>query len=793
MDNQAPIRMSIVVPVYNVAPYLRACMDSLIHQTLREIEIICVDDASTDGSEEILREYAAADPRIMLIRHAVNGTASQSRKDGALASRGEYVLFVDPDDVLAERCCGDLLALAARHPVDVLHFTAAVLADETLPQERVERVSKMLKPHRGALSGDRLIDACFAQEKFHFQIWNKLFRGEVCRRAMKEFPDGRFPKAQDLLALFIILYFARSYYGEETQPYYFYRLGVGVTGGTTLTHPQIEAYAHQPLVVDSIRRFLKSQGAEGAYESSVHAIDERLSQDMIARLRNHIAQEDIPYAWETMCRVLGASRLIELLAKSSRSGEGDWARYLKDIPNPRVPGQVRCIGAFYHSLHNGGAQRVAALLTKLWKEMGYRVVVFTDEPPHEDDYPYEGVRIVLPDCRASDSPEDRAERVRLIADAVKEHRIDLFVYHAWLSTTLFWDMLAAKHAGAAFYIHAHNIFSMPLLSQWIRQRFRASQAIYAHADGVICLSKTDAAYWKLFNPRVFTVVNPMFFRLDEVPVSALDGKEIIWTGRIAEEKRPVQLIDIFALVLEQVPEATLSIVGSGPQALEERVRGRAEELGVSERIAFHGFQSDVLPFYRRADVFLSTSEYEGFSLTILEAQSCGLPVVTYEMPYLTILESGKGSVSVPQGHREAAARAIVKLLTDDGYRREMGKEARENVRQNFDVDMRAQWEPILRSAEEAAPPLETTCEALMMQTLCEHMGLSRPQLYGGESIPLPKRGPLKKVRKKLATFLRCLLIEGFAPALNLIRDFIRRAIRKIGGYSGAFPKKKGKE
>ena len=791
MDNQAPVRVSIVVPVYNVAPYLRACMESLIHQTLREIEIICVDDASSDGSEAILREYAAADSRITLIRRAVNGTAAQARKDGALASRGEYILFVDPDDLLSERCCAELLALAARHPADVFHFTAAVLADEALPPERVDLVTRMLKPYRGKLSGKRLIDACFLEEKFRFQLWNKLFRGEVCRRAMKAFPDGRFPKAQDLLACFIILYFARSYYGAQTQPLYFYRLGVGVTGGNQLTRAQIEAYAHQPLVADSIRRFLKGQGEEDAYAQSVQAIDEHLSRDMVHRFRNYVARPDIPYAWETLSKALGAGRLVELLAKNSRSGEDDWARYLREIPNPRAPGQVKCVGAFYHSLRNGGAQRVAALLTRLWKGMGYRVVVFTDEPPHEDDYPYEGVRIVLPDCRGTDSPEDRARRVRLIAGAVKEHRIDLFVYHAWLGPTLFWDMLAAKHAGAAFYIHAHNIFSMPLLSQWIKPKFRASQAIYAHADGVVCLSKTDAAYWKLFNPRVFTVVNPMFFRLDETPVSALGGKEIIWAGRIAEEKRPVQLVEIFALVLLKVPQARLSIVGSGPEALEERVRSRAEALGVSDRIAFCGFQTDVLPFYQRADVFLSTSEYEGFPLTILEAQSCGLPVVTYDMPYLTILEGGKGSICVPQNDKEAAAGAIVKLLTDGELRRKVGKEARENVRENFDIDMRAQWEPILRSAEEAPPPLERTYDVLMMQTLCEHMGLSRPQLYGGESIPLPKRGPFKRVRKKLATFLRCLLIEGFGPALDLLRDFMRRMIGKIRGRSGAFPGKKG--
>ena len=90
-------KVSVIVPVYNVAKYLRQCMDSLVGQTLREIEIICVDDGSTDGSGAILDEYAAKDPRVRVI-HQANAGAGPARNAALDIATGEYVVFMDPDD-----------------------------------------------------------------------------------------------------------------------------------------------------------------------------------------------------------------------------------------------------------------------------------------------------------------------------------------------------------------------------------------------------------------------------------------------------------------------------------------------------------------------------------------------------------------------------------------------------------------------------------------------------------------------------------------------------------------------
>ena len=86
--------VSVIVPVYNVAPYLREALDSVVNQTYKDLEIIIVDDGSDDGSASICEEYASSDPRIMLIHQANNGL-SGARNTGLEIATGDFVSFVD--------------------------------------------------------------------------------------------------------------------------------------------------------------------------------------------------------------------------------------------------------------------------------------------------------------------------------------------------------------------------------------------------------------------------------------------------------------------------------------------------------------------------------------------------------------------------------------------------------------------------------------------------------------------------------------------------------------------------
>lgn len=119
MVNQEPL-ISVIVPVYNVEPYLKRCLSSILAQTYRNLEIICVNDGSTDNSLDILNEFAEKDSRIKVLSQANSGV-STARNAGIDQAHGEYITFVDSDDTVQESMYTTLMALFDEEEIDIVH------------------------------------------------------------------------------------------------------------------------------------------------------------------------------------------------------------------------------------------------------------------------------------------------------------------------------------------------------------------------------------------------------------------------------------------------------------------------------------------------------------------------------------------------------------------------------------------------------------------------------------------------------------------------------------------------
>lgn len=113
-------KVSVVLPIYNVEKYLKKCLDSIINQTLKDIEIICVNDCSSDNSESIIKEYINKDNRVKFISHKENQGLGFARNSGLLESRGEYVSFIDSDDFVSENFIEELYNTAVKYNADIV-------------------------------------------------------------------------------------------------------------------------------------------------------------------------------------------------------------------------------------------------------------------------------------------------------------------------------------------------------------------------------------------------------------------------------------------------------------------------------------------------------------------------------------------------------------------------------------------------------------------------------------------------------------------------------------------------
>ncbi len=135
--NKKPI-ISVIVPVYNVENYLKGCLESLVNQTLYDIEIICVNDGSTDKSLDILNKYRKQDSRIILVNKANEGV-SIARNDGLRIAGGGYVVFVDADDYVEKCLCERLYEVIVQTNTDIIVYGA-----EIFPKKAVEYESWLL-------------------------------------------------------------------------------------------------------------------------------------------------------------------------------------------------------------------------------------------------------------------------------------------------------------------------------------------------------------------------------------------------------------------------------------------------------------------------------------------------------------------------------------------------------------------------------------------------------------------------------------------------------------------------
>lgn len=183
--------ISVIIPVYNTKKYLQSCLNSILAQTYTDLEVLFIDDGSTDGSGELLDAFAEQDSRVRVI-HQKNGGVCAARNRGIEEARGDYLSFIDSDDTLEPDLYETLMSLIREHGVDIAHCS----------YNRV--TGDVVKPigNSGALhlrDGDQALECLLTGKLFVGSCWTKLY-------ARRLFDDVRFPAgirtSEDMLVNF---------------------------------------------------------------------------------------------------------------------------------------------------------------------------------------------------------------------------------------------------------------------------------------------------------------------------------------------------------------------------------------------------------------------------------------------------------------------------------------------------------------------------------------------------------------------------------------------------------------
>lgn len=201
------IKVSLIIPVYNVEQYLRKCLDSVVNQTLGEMEVIVVDDGSTDNSASIVKEYIETFPKMRYYKKE-NGGLSDARNYGLQYATGKYIAFLDGDDYVEENTYERMYEKAKKENSDMVECNFYW----TYPHKKKKDMAERYAGKKEMLEKARVV------------AWNKLYKKEVLEKAKVEFPKGL--RYEDVEFFYKLVPFMESVsFVKEPLIYYVQRKG----------------------------------------------------------------------------------------------------------------------------------------------------------------------------------------------------------------------------------------------------------------------------------------------------------------------------------------------------------------------------------------------------------------------------------------------------------------------------------------------------------------------------------------------------------------------------------------
>ena len=296
------------------------------------------------------------------------------------------------------------------------------------------------------------------------------------------------------------------------------------------------------------------------------------------------------------------------------------------------------------------------------------------------------------------------DRLNELEKYLQFYEVDLFIsqkHYIALSPSL--QMIFFRLSGLKAGMEFHQCTTRHIA------RFPNTPLIYKMADFLVALSNTFKTYLKNSGIRSYYIPHPI----------TIDGAEnfhgrnpkncsntILYVGRIAKatDKNTFAILPILNEVVKVIPNVKLKIVGEiFHEEVFQQMKKFIAENRLESNVEFCGYHKDVGKFYEKADLILNTSPSEGFPMFVVESKFYELPMVLYELPDVETLRDGKGYIAVPQGDFRAAARAIVKILTDTEFRCKMSAEARESLQKFLDYDIAGAWKKIFDDLENNVP------------------------------------------------------------------------------------------
>ncbi|WP_018027534.1 glycosyltransferase [Porphyromonas somerae] len=239
----------------------------------------------------------------------------------------------------------------------------------------------------------------------------------------------------------------------------------------------------------------------------------------------------------------------------------------------------------------------------------------------------------------------------------------------------------------------HGVFrDRGTIINWLRS------FVFKRINHIVCLNHHDYNELRKLNKNVSIIHNPSHFK-----APSINNKEreayVICVGSLDryEEKGIHILVGIWQAIVKEAPNFKLHILGGGNEANQQQLQSLIADLGLQSSVILEGFQDDLSPWYKKAEMLISASEMESFSMILVEAQSMGCPIISFDCPYgpAEIINNNIDGILVPNQDLEKLTKAILYLHSNDKVRSDLSNNGLINSKR-FDKDVIAKkWAELI--------------------------------------------------------------------------------------------------
>ncbi|MCM1177485.1 MAG: glycosyltransferase [Ruminococcus flavefaciens] len=348
------------------------------------------------------------------------------------------------------------------------------------------------------------------------------------------------------------------------------------------------------------------------------------------------------------------------------------------------------VALYYWSLeHSGGIENVVVEQTRIFSENGYSCLLLTNEKPV-----FYSNRIKCPNAVLS---TDAAKRQSQWEQFIEDFDIKYVILNSAVDNFVKEDIENIHQSGAKVINTVHFSFPCPLLFNEAWESFSINLTVGKMCDAVATVSGIDALWWRALGCNAYYVQNPLTINTISDQPKKYTNHTMIWVGRGVAQKQPEEAIYVLHNVVKVIPDAKLIMVGL--EDAGKSYRKLVKRLKLENNILFVPPTSEIAYYYQQASLHLLTSITESFCIVIAEAKSQHIPTVMYDIPFLELIEDGKGVKIVEQRNSKVAAEKIVELFLNPDVLKAVGDEAYSTLSKFSDEEVVSRWQAIFTSLD----------------------------------------------------------------------------------------------